>query len=164
MLQIQAQPHKPPLRNFNSPLLSRVENANQCSHQIQFSRLGKILLKQARNTCLSCSRYKHEARPPRNSTASRVCGTERAPILGMLSTVAKKWHWWVDLGRFLIFHFLLHDVSLGFEPLGFPVFFFLKKCTLHRKAFFCNQFRSCHRKKHVDKHKSEDLKEAKAEL
>ena len=123
MLQIQAQPRKPPLRNFNSPLLSRVENANQCSHQIQFSRLGKILLKQARNTCLSCSRYKHEARPPRNSTASRVCGTERAPILGMLSTVAKKWHWWVDLGRFLIFHFLLHDVSLGFEPLRFPAFF-----------------------------------------
>ena len=32
------------------------------------------------------------------------------------------------------------------------------------KAFFCNQFRSCHRKKHVDKHKSEDLKEAKVEL
>ena len=90
MLQIQAQPRKPPLRNFNSPLLSCVENANQCSHQIQFSRLGKILLKQARNTCLSCSRYKHEARPPRNSTASRVCGTERAPILDMLSTVAKK--------------------------------------------------------------------------
>ena len=53
---------------------------------------------------------------------------------------------------------------LGLNLSDFPLFFKKKNVhftSLHMKAFFCNQFRSC---QHVDKHKSEDLKEAKVEL